>query len=356
MARPRALTLALAMTFLVSAGATTETASERSEEPPPERLEDELRVHFYNVGAGTCTLVECPGPNARPIIIDCGNLEGGRDDHTISNTALKRRIENTLDGHSPEVVLSHSDKDHVSLIPHVLVGIEVVAIWQGDDPRQYRNRVGDWVSDEQKRGAELHSDFPKNWHNDDEPIANGLDCGDASSYVLTVNSGHGEHGDQGEDDDNDNSLVLMLEYGAFRIIFTGDATGVTENAAMENFKTKLRATVLAASHHGASTEGSNSKMWARETKPQVVIYSAGKLYGHPTCAARQRLDYNLAETPKHAAICGESSGGYDRSPSERAEYMTHVNGAITVTTNGRSPLRLDCERGPGCAAVKIPFK
>ena len=29
-------------------------------------------------------------------------------------------------------------------------------------------------------------------------------------------------------------------------------------------------------------------------------------------------------------------------------------GAITIT-NGRSPLRLDCEVGPGCGAVQIPF-
>ena len=36
--------------------------------------------------------------------------------------------------------------------------------------------------------------------------------------------------------------------------------------------------------------------------------------------------------------------------------MTRVNGAITVTTNGQSPLRLDCEIGPGCADIKIPFE
>ena len=164
--------------------------------------------------------------------------------------------------------------------------------------------------------------------------------------MLTVNSGH---------DDNSNSLVLMLKYGAFSAIFTADATGATEGAAVANYDGDLRATVLTASHHGASSQGSNSRDWAAATRPTVPVYSAGTKFGHPRCTAKNRLDDTLAMVPKHNAICAKSSDDYPEYPTQRAEYMTRVNSAITITTNGRSPLRLDCEVGTGCNAVQIPF-
>ncbi|MDE0029121.1 MAG: hypothetical protein OXU42_06965 [Deltaproteobacteria bacterium] len=353
MTRSFAFAIAIGITFVVFAVVATEATRGGAVSPLPDRREDELRVHFYNVGAGTCTVVECPGPNARPIIVDCGRLAGGRGKHAISDQELKTRIRDTLGDRSPEVVLSHSDLDHVSLIPHVLGEVQISAVWQGDDPEDYPKNLRSWVLRQQEQGAAIHGRFAKDWHNDGQPIANGLDCGTASSYVLTVNSG--EPATNSSDDDNANSLVLMLKYGSFGVIFTGDATGVTESAAIANFGDGLRATVLTASHHGASSEGSNSAAWAAATRPAVVVYSAGTLYGHPTCATRQTLSDSLAETPKHHVICGKTADGENDKFSTRAEYMTRVNGAITITTDGEAPLRLDCEVGPGCAAIEIPF-
>ena len=350
MPRFLAFAAALGMAFLVSVGAATESPSDHAVDPLPERLESELRVHFYNVGAGTCTLVECPGPSARPIVVDCGKLDNGQGMYAISDKELEKRIHETLGTRSLEVVLSHSDTDHVSLIPDLLDDEQVDAIWQGDDPEDYPKAVRDWVSSQQAKGAEIHRRFAKDWHNDGQSIANGLDCGTASSYVLTVNSGRDDR------DDNADSLVLMIKYGSFGIIFTGDAIGITERAAIANFDGDLRAAVLLASHHGASSKGSNSREWADAVQPAVVIYSAGTLHGHPRCAARDRLHGTLAQTPQHNAICGKSSDIYGKFTTGRAEYMTRVNGAITITTNGESPLRLDCERGPGCAAIEIPFE
>src|SRR5688500_10545955 len=36
------------------------------------REANELRIHFLNTGEGSCAVVECPGSNARPMIVDCG--------------------------------------------------------------------------------------------------------------------------------------------------------------------------------------------------------------------------------------------------------------------------------------------
>ena len=42
----------------------------------PDDDRGELRIHFLSIGAGTCTVVECPGTSAPPMIIDCGSTGG----------------------------------------------------------------------------------------------------------------------------------------------------------------------------------------------------------------------------------------------------------------------------------------
>ena len=348
---PSSRTIVFAIAFLALPAAAESDAGQATSALPP-RMEDEMRIHFYNVGAGTCTLIECPGPDASPIVVDCGESVGGRGIHAISRRALKARMRHAIGSRSPDVVLSHSDGDHVSLIPHVLDGIRAATIWQGDQPIDYPDDVREWIAGQKQGGAVLHRGFSADWHHDAKVIDDGLQCGKASSYVLTVNSGLG---DGQVKDDNANSLVLMLTYGRFSTIFTGDATGATEDAARTNFPKRLDTTVLTASHHGASSAGSNGPEWASATQPKIVVYSAGTKHGHPRCVARDVLVDTLATVPEHNAICGTSNSDYRTYPTGRAEYMTRVNGAITITTDGRSPLRLDCEVGTGCDAVEIPF-
>src|SRR5688572_31041915 len=46
---------------------------------------------------------------------------------------------------------------------------------------------------------------------------------------------------------------------------------------------------------------------------------------------------SLATTNAHETRCGTSSA-YITSRTTRAHYVTEVNGTVTVTTNGRSPM------------------
>ncbi|MDZ7685268.1 MAG: hypothetical protein U5O39_09935 [Gammaproteobacteria bacterium] len=85
-----------------------------------------------------------------------------------------------------------------------------------------------------------------------------------------------------KDDRNGNSLVTLIEYDDFRIIFTGDAEKVTEEAIMANFP-NITATVTTGSHHGARTHGSNHIDWVNRIQARAVIYTSGVNYGHPTC-------------------------------------------------------------------------
>jgi hypothetical protein len=84
--------------------------------------------------------------------------------------------------------------------------------------------------------------------------------------------------------------------------------------------------------------------------PEVLISSAGNRFFHPRCAATNRFT-SLATTKTHDVRCGSSSA-YTSSRTNRAHYVTEVNGAVIVTSNGRSPMTVNCTRSVECG-VKI---
>jgi competence protein ComEC len=305
-----------------------------------DRAEDQLRIHHLSIGTGSCAIVECPGTNAPPMIVDCGSIGQTGDDLTVDGAAAY--IQNVLARHSvgPNVVLSHADRDHYSHIPTVLADIQAENIWLGGQTADYSSDdFLEWLEEQRDGGANIldETKLPPNFSNNGEPIGPTLGCGAANAYVLTVNTGA---------DKNTNSLVLMLEYHEFTAVFSGDAEGLTEQQAIDNFDGNVKATVMTGSHHGARTKGSNSPAWAEATAPDVMVYSAGEKFSHPTCTAVERFT-TVTETTEHRARCGQT-GGYRSYRTRRAEYMTKSVGAIIITSNGHSPLSVHCAKSAEC--------
>jgi competence protein ComEC len=306
------------------------------------RRQDELRIHFLNIGAGTCTVVECPGSNAAPMIVDCGST--GATPLDMSAQQTRAYVREVLSQHEtpPNVVLSHADLDHYSNIAGTLDDLAVASVWQGGESSEYSGaNFPSWLADQESRGAVVHRDCPPHFHNNRQPVSADLSCGDASTFVLTANTGTSK---------NAQSLVLMIEYEDFTVVFTGDAEGVTESQAVTNYAEALKATVLTSSHHGASTASSNSPSWAVAMAPEVLISSAGNRFFHPRCVATDRFT-TLALTKGHDVRCGTASS-YLTSRTRSAHYVTAVNGTIIITSNGLSPMAVNCTRSVECG-VKI---
>lgn len=311
----------------------------------PARAQDHLRLHFLNIGGGTCTVVECPGQNARPIIVDCGSLGGSRTESDLTADEARLHVARVLSAHSqsPFVVLSHGDSDHYGWIDDILPGVTVGSVWQGGDPGDYTSSgFPAWLAQQTQAGVPVVNGFAPEWNNDGTEITGNLSCGDASVWVLTVNGGTSK---------NAKSLVLMLEYGEFTATLTGDAEGSTERDIRENWFGAVKTTVLAGSHHGSRTHQSNSAAWADTTAPNMTVFSAGTKFHHPRCEAVSRYRSHLSATPEHRARCGKSAE-YDSYRTTQAEFMTEANGTIVVTTNGNSPMQVHCNT-TGCAAIAI---
>ncbi len=83
----------------------------------------------------------------------------------------------------------------------------------------------------------------------------------------------------GTDDHNNNSIGLVVEYGEFKALLTGDAEIDELNYFVSRGVSTV--TVLKASHHGS--RDAVSPAWLSATKPKAVVIScgAGNAYGYP---------------------------------------------------------------------------
>jgi hypothetical protein len=205
---------------------------------------------------------------------------------------------------------------------------------RGGDPAGYTfDEFPDWIKQQRTGGATIHADQPPHFRNDGEPLGESLSCGAAETFVLTVNTGQPA---------NARFLMLLIEYGEFTAILAGDAEGVTETQAITNFANDLKANVLGAAHHGSNSNQSNGATWINAVAPDVVVFSAGQLFGHPRCTALSRFNA-VRHAFEHDVRCGVSNEKFEPPfRTRKAQYVTDMNGAIVVTSNGQSPLRVNC--------------
>ncbi|MFO7697164.1 MAG: DNA internalization-related competence protein ComEC/Rec2 [Anaerolineae bacterium] len=109
--------------------------------------------------------------------------------------------------------------------------------------------------------------------------------GDSLLTVLHTATALGHNGPE----NNDQSLVVMLQQGRFRMLLTGDAGEAVERRLLA-MDAPLNATALKVSHHGARS--ATSAAFLEAVTPQVALISVGadNRYGHPADAVVQRLE------------------------------------------------------------------
>jgi competence protein ComEC len=111
-------------------------------------------------------------------------------------------------------------------------------------------------------------------------------------------------------DINSNSLVFRLEYGSFRMLFTGDAGAETE-ARMLAARDDLRADILKVGHHGSAY--GTTPAFVRAVAPHIAIVSVGRnnLFGHPspaTIATLRAAGATVFRTDRDGAVIVATDG------------------------------------------------
>lgn len=338
------------------------------------------QVHFLPVGQGGCIIIDCP-ETARQILYDCGSTGG-------SNAFVALDLEDTVSrarsimGPNPvgpqlAVVLSHPDADHINRIVPVLdapnLRGRLQSVWYGGTHDSWSSQpdalhiLGTVIRQVVTNGGIVNGTAAPliNLNASDRDLvtaigslpnaeafspaslqctAPSLAAGWMPGTVLAVNAG---------ESDNDNSLVLGLSTRQGAALFTGDATGETQQSVVTNARqssyTITGSALLQVSHHGATTHDSNNTEWANVVRPQTVVSSNGlpMNYSHPRCAA---LDVYtpyarpLAAGPgAHRYRCFNTRGrtGLVLQEAGQALYTTESNGQITVTVASTGPARVD---------------
>ncbi len=91
------------------------------------------------------------------------------------------------------------------------------------------------------------------------------------------------------DNENNNSLVCLVNANGIKLLFTGDIEKEVENKLMHENNEDLDIDILKVAHHGSNT--SSFPELIDELSPKVSIISVGKnnMYGHPSAQTLQTL-------------------------------------------------------------------
>lgn len=105
------------------------------------------------------------------------------------------------------------------------------------------------------------------------------------------------------EDENDNSLILRMDYGKNSILFTGDATKTSEAYLKDN--KSIDADILKVGHHGSS--GSSGMAFLSAVSPKLAIISVGRnnryhLPSEKTLSSLKVLNIPVARTDLDGTI------------------------------------------------------
>lgn len=263
--------------------------------PAPQQLE----VLCMDVGQGDGALLRMP--DGTVCLIDGGSSsESGLWEQQISQT-LKYYGIRTVDA----VLLSHADQDHISGIAGFLEAYEPGVTGENIHGITLKQLILPPTADVEDFAA-LRMAARKH--------GIGICCMERDMALAGAGWRLTALAPQSEDlsgDRNEDSLVLLLQYGSFRMLFTGDLEGAAEQQLAKSAGDALRADVLKVGHHG-SANGS-SEAFLLQVQPAAAVISCGERnrYGHPAAETVERL---------------KKSGS--------RLYSTADGGAVRITTDG----------------------
>jgi beta-lactamase superfamily II metal-dependent hydrolase len=291
----------------------------------PPLAAQQLEIHFLNVGQGDAALIRESGKTA---LIDAGSAG-------VVSYLREFQID-TLD----LVVASHNHADHIGGMTGVF-GSAVVRFYLD-------NGVPHTTATYQRTIQAVRASRAQYL----TATSRTITLGAARLHVIAPPPGR---------DHNNSSVGILVEYGQFRALFTGDSEQ-DELRYWLSTDTIPQVHVVKVAHHG-SWNGTTAE-WVAATQPAVAVISVGKNgYGHPSpqvitqwqdAGARvYRTDYDgsvliLANDDGSFVVTtdrADTSGVIRLSPFVRDTSRARVATPVPVTSPACCKI---CTRGKAC--------
>lgn len=329
----------------------------------------DLNLRVYNSGQGNCAITVCPNGNL--FIMDCGSSEGTTERATRFRSEkgypqivrdslledIRKEIVTSLRSKKQiTIIISHRDKDHYNWIPKIFnfknmdtaktdVEFLPTTIIVGTGDKTKKSLI---IPDRGKSANKILGGFlyylnskgvtVEQWKSDEYKSYPLPFCTPTERpEVLVANATEGK----ARRDINSDSIIIRFNQGRCSAIFLGDATSDTTDKIIENGKIKRGSTFVIASHHGASTHGSNEVKWVTKSKPHVALFSAGSHtgYKHPKCSVIDTYtdtsisDHILEGVEKHNIYCFDRLG--KEKSTEYGVFSTLNEGTINFSFKPR---------------------
>lgn len=219
-----------------------------------------LELDFLDIGQGDSELINLPGDVQ--VLIDGG-----------PNAKILESLPKVLapqDRYIDILLITHPQLDHFGGLIDVLKNYKVGAV----------------IDNGRKGTARAYADFEKALkENGAKHIV--LAEGDQIRYEDAIFKMLGpSRSDLRSKELNDTCLVVMLEKGGLRALYTGDIGQNIEDELIKKYD--ISADVLKVGHHGSRF--SSSPEFLKAVNPKISVIEVGKnTYGHPTPAALGRL-------------------------------------------------------------------
>lgn len=257
-----------------------------------------LRISVLDLGQADAILLQ---DGKRNIMVDVGNDVKDKVGDSGGRQALIKALDKAGVNRIKTVFVTHHHRDHMGNIMYVRGKYGVSNIYDSG-----------YVNNGYKASVALNSDLRAGRYN-----GQALKAGDKitidKNYYIEVLAPGDFLSKKDLKNMNNTSLVLMLHYGSFKMLLTGDAEAPVEDALQQKYGTALQADVLKVGHHGSKT----SSYWpfVSKVKPKYALISCGdfSIYKHP--------NKNVVGSLTHLGA---------------KVLTTHDHGTLTVTTDGKS--------------------
>ena len=241
---------------------------------------EKLTVHYIDVGQADSILLECAG---QFMLIDGGNVA----DSSLVVSYLQKQGVKELE----LVVCTHAHEDHVGGLAGVLAVYPTAAVWA--PTKTYDSKCfDDFVRYVNQQGLEIK-------------IPNPGDNFDLAKSAVTVLGPVTSYADP-----NNTSIVLSVQFGENRFLFTGDMERDAENDMLDT-GAKVKADVLKVGHHGSETSTGYRFLYEVDPTYAVISVGEGNSYGHPHEEPMSRLqdaDVTVYRTDEMGTVIAVSDG------------------------------------------------
>ena len=230
-------------------------------------INNNTSIYFLDVNQGDSTLIVTN--KNKSILID----SGGKMNYDVEEWKIRNKEFNLMkDSLIPfyksiglkrinYLFFSHGDYDHIGYSKELISNFKVDNIYINNDNVNYYEK--------EINGIKFNNKY--------------LKIDNVEIYSLN---------DKLYDNENDNSLVLLIIIDGYKLLFMGDASSKVENDLVEKYNLK-NIDILKVGHHGSNT--SSGINFIKTINPKYSIISVGKnnKYGHPNKEVLNNLENSI---------------------------------------------------------------